>query len=117
MTYIYTHRDSHEASRAEERIPSMAYRELLSELSRLTELGVIAPESPATMLVVARLIDRSRIVRSGVTAVELRAALRTYLKQREPVYSVVKALDRAIETALENEGLENEGQSAANRPW
>ena len=95
--------------------PRMDYRALLSELGALTELGVVAPESPATMLVVARLIDRARILRSGVTAIELRAALRAYLKQRKPVYSVVKALDRAIETALENEGLENEGQAAAHR--
>jgi hypothetical protein len=109
MTYFYTHR---EAMLAEERIPSMDYRTLLSELGALTELGVVAPESPATMLVVARLIDRARILRSGVIALELRAALRAYLKQREPVYSVVKALDRAIETALENEG-----QAAANRSW
>lgn len=109
MTYIYTHR---EAARAEERIPSMDYRTLLSELGALTELAVVAPESPATMLVVARLIDRTRILRSGVTAGELRAALRAYLKQREPVYSVVKALDRAIETVLENES-----QSATNRAW
>ena len=114
MTYLYSHR---EAVRAEERIPSLDYRALLSELGNLTELGVIAPETPATMLVVARLIDRSRIVRSSVTAAELRAAMRAYLKQREPVYSVVKALDRAIETALENEGLENEGQAAAHRAW
>lgn len=112
MTYIYTRPNSREAGLAEERIPSMDYRTLLSELGRLTELGVLAPETPATMLVVARLIDRARILRSGVTAVELRGALRAYLKQRQPVYSVVKALDRAIETVLENEG-----QPAANRPW
>jgi hypothetical protein len=103
MTYTYTHR---EAAFAEERIPLMDYRTLLSELGPLTELGVIAPETPATMLVVARLIDRARILRSGVTAIELRTALRAYLKQRQPVYSVVKALDHAIETALENERLD-----------
>lgn len=106
MTYFYP---SREAIRAEERIPSMDYRTLLNELGRLTELRVIAPETPATMLVVARLIDRSRIVRSGVSATEIRAVLRAYLKQHEPAYAVVKALDRAIETALENES-----QSAAH---
>lgn len=98
MTYFYPTR---EALRAEESIPAMDYRALLNELGRLTELGVVAPETAATMLVVAKLVDRSRIVRSGVTAVEIREALRVYLRQREPVYAVVKALDRAIETALE----------------
>ncbi len=62
------------ARQAEELIPSMSYRTLLENLSRLTELGVIAPQNPMTMLVAARLVDRSRILRSGVTRANARRA-------------------------------------------
>ena len=93
-----------EARCAEESIPSMTYRTLLENLSRLTVLGVIAPQNPATMLVAARLVDRARILRSGVTAAELRHALDAYRAQKRSIYGVVKALEQALETALENKG-------------
>jgi hypothetical protein len=55
------------------------------------------------MLVAARLVDRARILRSGVTVAELRAARDAYAKTEKPVYGVLKALEQAIETASENE--------------
>jgi hypothetical protein len=99
VTYFYT---DNEASRAEEMIPSMSYGMLLENLEKLTNLGVISTESTVSMLVVARLVDRARIRRSGVSPDVLRRTLDTYRSGRAPVHSVVKALERALEIALEN---------------
>ncbi|HTS75080.1 MAG TPA: hypothetical protein VMG40_02695 [Bryobacteraceae bacterium] len=85
-----------EAARAEEQIPSMSYRELLENLTRLTELGVLTPENPASMLVVARLADRARFRRSGLTLDELRDALERYRACADPARAVVKAIEQAI---------------------
>ena len=92
MNYLYLEA---EAARAEESIPTMSYRALVDNLARLTELGVIAPENPATMLVAARLIDRSRVQKSGVSAAELGSALDEYRRRRDAVDGIVKALERA----------------------
>lgn len=110
MNYIFLNSD---AERAEEMIPSMSYATLVGSLGSMTKLGLLAPGNPASMLVVARLVDRTRIRRSGMRADDLRIALRTYLTGTEwkPQYAVVKALEQAVETALENEA-----QSAAYRP-
>jgi hypothetical protein len=102
MNYIYTYS---QAACAEETIPSMTYAALLSNLERLTELGVIAPENPVTMLVVARIVDRTRILRSGVTVGELRGALEAY-RRRKGVEAVVKALEWAVETLAEHERVD-----------
>src|SRR5271154_1960461 len=98
-TYFYTH---NEASRAEEMIPSMSYATLLENLEKLTVLGVIMPESTVSMLVVARLVDRARIRRSGISAEVIQRRLDTYRAGKNPVHAVVKALERAVEIALEN---------------
>lgn len=110
MNYFYINSD---AERAEEMIPSMSYATLVGNLGWMTKLGLLAPGNPVSMLVVARLVDRSRIRRSGMCAEELRTALRVYLTgiDWKPQYAVVKALEKAVETASENEA-----QPAANRP-
>ena len=87
-----------EMDRAEELIPSMSYTALLDNLIWFTKLGVLAPENPASMLVVARLVDRARIRRSGITAARLRSALESYRTSPNAVYAVVKALEQAIAT-------------------
>jgi hypothetical protein len=99
VTYFYT---DNEASRAEEMIPSMTYAALLDNLEKLTKLGVISPESTVSMLVVARLVDRARIRRSGVSAEVLQRTLHAYRGAKAPVHAVVKALERAVEIALED---------------
>src|SRR5882724_9144698 len=71
MNYLFI---NPEADRVEEMIPSMSYATLVENLGWMTELGVIAEESPTTMLVVARLVDRGRVLRSGLTASQLRQA-------------------------------------------
>jgi hypothetical protein len=113
MNYSSINRD---AERAEEMIPSMTYATLVNNLGRLTQLGVVAPGNPVSMLVVARIVDRSRILRSGMGAEELRRALAVYCNatQWKPVYAVVKALEQAVETAV---SLENKTQPAPYSAW
>jgi hypothetical protein len=99
VTYFYT---DNEASRAEEMIPSMTYATLLENLGRLTDLGVICSGSAVSMLVVARLVDRSRIRRSGVSAETLQRTLDTYQRANAPVQAVIRALERAVGIASED---------------
>ena len=89
-----------QAGRAEEQVPSMTYADLLANLVRLTDLGVIAPGNPVTMLVAARLVDRARIARSGVSAGVLKRALAEYRAHPGAVFGIVKALEQAVETVL-----------------
>jgi hypothetical protein len=98
MNYLFINTD---ADRVEEMIPSMSYATLVESLGSLTQLGVVGSENPMTMLVVAMVVDRSRIVRSGMTAAELRRALETYSSSTQwtPVYAVVKALEQAVAKA------------------
>jgi hypothetical protein len=95
MLMNYSYIDA-EMARAEELIPSMSYAALLDNLIWLTKLGILAPGNPASMLVVARLVDRARIRRSSVTVERLRAALEAYRASPNPVFAVVKALEQAI---------------------
>lgn len=83
-------------------LPSMPYLELLRHLGKLTAVGLVQPQSPATALVVARLIDRKRIANSRVHPVALLDALLTYKQERAPVASVMEALDEAFYLAFEN---------------
>jgi hypothetical protein len=85
-----------QVARAEELIPSMSYAALLDNLIWLTDVGVLAPENPISMLVVARLVDRARLRRSGVSVERLRAALNAYRSSSNPAVAVVKALEQAI---------------------
>src|SRR5579862_193059 len=63
---------------AEEAMPRMSYGALVDSLGRLTQLGVLAEGTPSTMLAVARLVDRGRIERSGLSPAQLRLALEHY---------------------------------------
>jgi len=92
-------------------MPRMPYGALVDSLGRLTQLGVLAEGAPSTMLAVARLVDRGRIERSGLSRGQLQLALETYrgAARWRPVPAVVFALERAIEMTSENEV-----QAAAN---
>lgn len=100
LDYFYS---DTEAARAEEAIPSMTYRTLVSRIDYLAGLGLIVEGNPAAMLVAARLVDRTNIVRSRISSGELRRALDGYRRNRQAAHGIVKALERAIETASENE--------------
>ena len=90
-----------EADRAEEMIPSLSYRELVESLGFLAGVGVLQDGSLPTMLVVARLMDRRRILQAGMTADELRYALQSYRRVSEGKTSraVESALQQAVEMA------------------
>ena len=95
QNYFYSYS---EAAQVEETIPTMTYTALVESLGRLTDLGVLAPQNPMGMLVAARLVDRSRIARSGLSAADLRRALEQYRKHPKAVYGIVKALEQAART-------------------
>lgn len=88
----------------------MPYMALVGHLGELTAVGLLQPHSPATALVVARLIDRQRIANSRVHPIALLAALLAYKQGRgqkgdlewAPVASVIDALDAAFYLAFEN---------------
>jgi len=83
------------AAQAEEDIASMSYATLVANLERLTNLGILTPDNPIAMLVAARIVDRARIARSGLTAVDLRRAADRYRTHPKAVYGIVKALEQA----------------------
>jgi len=83
-------------------LPSMPYMDLARRLAKLTAVGLIQPHSPATALVVARLIDRKRIANSRVHPITLLEAQEVYKRQPRAVASVIDALDEAFHMAFEN---------------
>ncbi len=89
----------------------MSYAALIENLGQLTEIGAVGPGNLATLLVVARLVDRSRIQRSGVNTADLQRALALYRTGKTSV-SVIRGLKQAVEIALENEA-----QPAAYSAW
>jgi hypothetical protein len=93
LNYFYPYT---EAARAEEAIPSMTYAALVENLTQLTDLGVLGTDNPITMLVAARIVDRARIERSGISAAELLGALGEYRVHPKAVEGIVKALELAV---------------------
>ena len=83
-------------------LPSMSYLELVELLGKLTAVGLLQPHSPATALVVARLIDRRRAANSRIHPIALLAARLAYQKEPEPVASIIDALDEAFYLAFDN---------------
>jgi hypothetical protein len=111
-----------DAEHAEEMLPSLTYRQLVENLEPLAETGVIAEGSLPMMLVVARLMDRRRILQAGMTAADLRRALDDYRRAARwrPVWAVEDALEHAIRILRQAEAplvaraeSENEAQAAA----
>jgi 60 kDa SS-A/Ro ribonucleoprotein len=83
-------------------LPSMPYAELLRRLGKLTAVCLLQPQSPATALVVARLIDRKRIANSRIHPIALVEAQLAYRQQPAAVPSIIDALDEAFHLAIEN---------------
>jgi 60 kDa SS-A/Ro ribonucleoprotein len=89
---------------------AMPYMALVRHLGKLTAVGLLQAQSPATALVVARLIDRKRVANSRVHPIALLAALLTHKQGRglkgdmewAPVASVIDALDEAFYLAFHN---------------
>jgi hypothetical protein len=83
-------------------LPSMPYAELLRHLGKLTAVGLLQPQSPATALVVARLVDRKRIANSRIHPIALVEAQLAYKQEPAAVASVIDALEQAFQLAIEN---------------
>ena len=85
----------------EQTIPNLGYRELVHSLPFLSDVGVLQEGSLPAMLVVARLMDRHRVLQSGMKSAELRDALATYQRSTSgrPVASVESAMLDAVSTA------------------
>ena len=89
-------------------LDSMPYQALVRHLGTLTAVGLLAPESPATALAVARLIDRKRAAGARLHPIELLSAWLAYREGRDerqswtPVESVSDALERAFYLAFDN---------------
>jgi 60 kDa SS-A/Ro ribonucleoprotein len=88
----------------------MPYAAMVRHLGKLTAVGVLAPQSAATALVVARLIDRKRVCNSRIQPISLLAAVASYRQGRgakrllkwAPVANIVDALDEAFYLAFDN---------------
>jgi hypothetical protein len=80
---------------------ALNYAQLIQNLNALTRLGAFEEDSLASALAVARLIDRGRILRSGLSAAELRQALDRYRSGTDwrPIPAIERALEHAIATA------------------
>src|SRR5713226_3164110 len=91
-------------------LDSMPYTAMVRNLGKLTAVGLLAPQSAATALVVARLMDRKRVANSKIHPIALLAALLTYKQGHgekgglrwQPVANVIDALDQAFYLAFDN---------------
>ncbi len=83
-------------------VDHMSYATLIANLGRLTEVGVLGPQSLHTGLVAARIVDRARIAHAQVQPDDVRAALAAYQTSGgwTPVAGIVAALEQAIEHSL-----------------
>ncbi len=82
---------------------SMPYMAMVRNLGHMTEAGLIAPQNAATALIVARLIDRSRIRRAKVHPAALLSALLRYRKGPWTASELVaSALEDAFHFAFDN---------------
>ena len=94
-------------------LEDMPLNALLRNLSVMTRVGLVTPESDATRKVIARLIDRTAIRFARVHPLGVLAALKTYAQGRgmkgkgqwTPVPQVVDALDRAFYLSFGNATL------------
>jgi hypothetical protein len=82
---------------------NLSYTQLVANLGALTRLGVFEEESLAGALAVARLMDRGRIVRSGLSVSDLQQALDRYRVGDgwAPISAIEQALERAVAIAGE----------------
>jgi hypothetical protein len=82
---------------------AFGYAQLVESLGWLTRIGTFQEGSLASALAVARLIDRGRILRSGLSPLELQRALERYRQSADwtPVPAIERALEQAIAIAVE----------------
>ena len=79
----------------------MPYPAMLDQLGKMTEAGLLGGHSAATALVVARLMDRRRVVNAKVHPIALLTALLAY-GQSHGAANILKALEDAFYMAMDN---------------
>jgi 60 kDa SS-A/Ro ribonucleoprotein len=82
-------------------LENMPYGSMLRYLGKMTEVGLLAPHSAAAALVVARLMDRKRVLNASIHPIALLSAWSEYRQGPGPA-SVADALGDAFYLAFEN---------------
>ncbi len=80
-------------------LTGMSYTDIVENLAALADSGLLVEESPASALVVARLIDRRGVARSGLSRADIARAREAYARHRRALDVVIDALETAEELA------------------
>ncbi len=81
-------------------IENMSARDLALNLLQIADAGVLAEESAATALVVARLMDRRRVAASGLDAERVMRIRTEYARHPHALDVVLQALDSALASLI-----------------
>jgi hypothetical protein len=81
-------------------LAGLSYADLVRNLMSIASSGLLEEESPATALVVARLIDRRRAANSGLVREELARVRTEYARCPDANRAVIEALDFAGDCLL-----------------
>lgn len=82
-------------------LENMPYPVMVSQLGKMTEVGLLLPHSAAAALVVARLMDRRRVANAKVHPIELLSVWLAYRKSNG-LSNVLDALEDAFYLAFDN---------------
>ncbi len=82
----------------EDALPSLNYTTLVKSLGALTARGVVRDGTVPAGLAVARLMNRGRILRSGLSESDLFEALEEYRNSSR--WTPAKSIERALEYAI-----------------
>jgi 60 kDa SS-A/Ro ribonucleoprotein len=82
-------------------LENMPYPHMVSQLGKMTEVGLLVPHSAAAALVVARLMDRKRVSNAKVDPFTLLSAAIEY-RQNKGLPSILNALEDALYLAFDN---------------
>jgi 60 kDa SS-A/Ro ribonucleoprotein len=82
-------------------LENMPYPVMVSQLGKMTEVGLLVPQSAATALVVARLMDRKRVANAKIDPFRLLFAWLEY-RQGNGLSNILNALEDAFYLAFDN---------------
>ena len=82
-------------------LENMPYAAMVSQLGKMTEAGLLAPQSAATALVVARLMDRKRVANAKIDPFTLLFVWLEY-RQNKGLSNILNAIEDAFYLAFEN---------------
>ena len=79
----------------------MPYAAMVSQLGKMTEAGLLVPQSAATALVVARLMDRKRVANARIDPFTLLFVWLEY-RQNKGLSNILDAIEDAFYLAFDN---------------